>query len=247
MSFSRAFQDRQDAGRQLAEVLLSFRDEQPIVMALPNGGVVVGFEVARRLEAPLDVIVVRKLGAPHNPELGIGAIGPLGIRLLNARLIRELRITEAQVVEVTEREERTLIHRTQRYRGDRPMPDLSGKTVLIVDDGLATGVTARVAIEAARERDAAKVILAVPVGAPDSVALLSPAVDKLICLRMPDDFKAVGHYYGSFRQVDDETVLDLLRRASPQMSPTPNAADDNDAYETPETRRRDYSRHGHHA
>ena len=219
------FRDRQDAGQRLAERLTHYRDEQPIVLALPRGGVPVGYEIARSLGAPLDVFLVRKLGAPGHRELGIGAVAWGGLTILNEAAIRALGITRAQIEAIAVEEAAELERRLRRFRGDRPLPDVRGRTVILVDDGLATGVTALAAIRAIRELQPRRIVLAVPVCAPETAEALRPEVDDLICVETPPEFFAVGFWYRNFDQTVDEEVVDLLDRARREIeaSQTPPA------------------------
>jgi predicted phosphoribosyltransferase len=210
---SLVFDDRVDAGRQLAERLSQFKDDNPIVLALPRGGVVVGYEIARALDAPLDVIVARKLGAPGQEELGIGAIAPGGVRVVDEEALRWLGITEARLQNVTERETEEMERRLRHYRGDRPLPDVQGRTAILVDDGLATGVTARAAIRSLRLQKPRRLVLAVPVCASETAERLRSEVDDLVCVSVPRYFRAVGIWYRDFAQTSDEEVVDLLKRA----------------------------------
>ena len=207
------FRDRQDAGRQLGRLLLRYRDAVPAVLALPRGGVPVGYEVARALGAPLDVLVARKIGAPSQPELGIGAIAPGGVIVLDERTVAALGVTEAELEAIVARETAEMARRLARYRGDRPPPELRDRTVIVVDDGLATGVTARAAIASVRLEEPQAVVLAVPVAAPESARAFGALVDDLVAVIMPHDFRAVGLWYEDFEQTSDEEVLDLLDRA----------------------------------
>ena len=207
------FEDRGDAGRRLAERLKSYADECPVVFALPRGGVPVGVEVSRSLGAPLEVIIARKLGAPGQPEFGIGAVAPGGVRILNERAVRALGIPEDYLERVSARESEEVARRLRLFRGDRPYPDLGERTVILVDDGLATGVTARAALAALRHLNPGRLVLAVPVCAPQTAELLHPETDDLICLLMPDDLEAVGLWYRNFEQVPDEEVVRLLEEA----------------------------------
>lgn len=207
------FYDRHDAGKQLAQRLVHFQSEKPYVLALPRGGVVVGYEVAKALNAPLDVLVVRKLGAPNQPELGIGAIAPNGVRVLNQEMIRWLGITDWQLEAIVSREVQEMERRLKRYRGDRPLPDLQGRTVILVDDGLATGNTAKAAIRAIYQMHPNKVVLAIPVCAPDTAAVLQREVGTVICLASPTNFMSVGSWYRMFEQTTDEEVVQLLTKA----------------------------------
>lgn len=210
----RPYRDRSEAGRRLAERLI--RDlaphlyEDPIVLALPRGGVPVAYEVARALRAPLDVFIARKLGAPGQPELGIGAVAQGGMLVLNERIVRHLGIPYEYVEAAARREEAEVRRRLHLLRGDRPEPEVRGKTAILVDDGLATGVTARAAIESLRERRPRRLILAVPVCAAQTAELLRPLVDALIVPQTPYDLTAIGLWYDDFEQVPDEEVVRLL-------------------------------------
>jgi len=214
------FQDRTDAGRQLAEELLSYagRDDV-IVLALPRGGVPVAFEVAQRLGVPLDVFVVRKLGVPGHEELAMGAIASGGIRVLNEDVLYVLPDAQSIVEMVTAIEREELKRRERDYRGDRPAPEVRGRTVILVDDGLATGATMRAAAAALRQQGAAKIIVAVPVGAPSSCHEIRSAADEVVCLQTPGSFMGVGQYYEDFSQTTDEEVRELLAAASTSKGP----------------------------
>ncbi len=216
------FDDRRDAGRRLAARLAAFRKEAPAVLALPRGGVPVGYEIARALAAPLDVIVVRKLGAPGDPELGIGAVAdgdsPLGV--WNQEMVRTLAVPRdyldrevaAQLAE---------IHRRQAlYRGGRARVPIAGRTAIVVDDGLATGSTMRAALRSVRRADPARLVLAVPVAPPDTLSALATEVDETVCLATPDPFGAVGFFYRDFAQTTDEEVTRLLDAARRAVDPT---------------------------
>jgi predicted phosphoribosyltransferase len=207
------FQDRSDAGRQLAQRLAVYQEAHPLIFGLPRGGVVVAFEVALSLNAPLDVVVARKIGAPDQPELGIGAIAPGGVRVLDERTIRLLDIPQVRIDRVIERESLELERRLRLYRGDRPPPGVCGRTVIVVDDGLATGVTARAAVRSLKLGSPHRTVLAAPVCAPESAAGFRSEVDEIVCLGMPFDFRAVGLWYQNFDQTTDDEVLDLLDRA----------------------------------
>ncbi len=208
------FRDRREAGRKLGLALGSLKDELPVVLALPRGGVPVAAEVARCLGAPLDVIVVRKLGVPFQPELGFGAIGEGGVQLLDSGLIRRAGLTERDVAEVEARERRELARRVRRYRGDRPPIPIDGRTVVIVDDGLATGGSARAAVEVARAQGARRIVLAVPVAPRETIRQLQSVTDQVVSLMVPTDFVAVGLWYEDFGQTSDEEVATLLAGAA---------------------------------
>lgn len=207
------FEDRQDAGRRLAGMLERYRDDAPVVLAMPRGGVPVGYEVARALNAPLDVIVARKLGAPDQPELAIGAVAPGGARVLNELLVQRLGIPDYYLERITEKETDEAERRLRYFRGGRPEPELQDRTAILVDDGLATGATARAAIRAVRERSPRRIVLAVPVCAAQSAEVIEPEVDALVCVERPGDLEAIGFWYRSFEQTPDEEVVRLLEAA----------------------------------
>ena len=209
------FLDRRDAGRQLAAQLSGLADQDPVVIALPRGGVPVGFEVAQALGAPLDVLAVRKLGAPGNPEFGVGAIAEDGTEVLNAAAVRRVGMTEDILEETIKVEGRELRRRVERYRDGRQPFDVRGRTVIVVDDGLATGVTDLAAVRALRARGAAKIIVAVPVGPRESVALVGGEADGIVCHTIPGDFVGVGRWYQDFSPVSDAEVLALLDELQP--------------------------------
>ena len=213
------YRDREDAGRRLSARLAPLAQDRPVVMGLPRGGVPVAFEVASALGAPLDVVVVRKLGAPMQPELAIGAIGEEGVIVLNQDLVRALTIQRQELEAVVAREQAELTRRQRLYRGDRPPVAVAGRTVVLVDDGIATGSTAMAAAQVLHERDARRVVLAVPVGPPDAAARFGPEVDELVCLQAPEWFFAVGSCYERFDQVSDEQVRELLERARAGVPP----------------------------
>ncbi|MGZ9931021.1 phosphoribosyltransferase family protein [Streptomyces sp. NC-S4] len=221
------FTHRAEAGERLAEALRHLRGEDPVVLGLPRGGVPVAYRVARALGAPLDVIVVRKLGVPYHRELGFGAIGEGGVRVLSEDIVRGSRL-EPQDIEAVERAEQAeLVRQARRFRGDRPRVPLDGRTVIVVDDGIATGATAAAACEVVRAQGAARVVLAVPVAPPDAVARLGPAADEVVCLATPHAFRAVGEWYQDFSQTPDEEVVFLLARAAadPVTRPPVRAAE----------------------
>jgi putative phosphoribosyl transferase len=211
------FRDRTEAGRRLAEKLEAYANRPDvIVLALPRGGVPVAFEVARALKVPLDVLIVRKLGAPDQPELAMGAIASGGVRVLNQELLKYYPIPGEVIEEVAAREWKELERRERAYRGDRPAPEAQGRTVILVDDGMATGTTMRSAVEALEQRQAASVVVAVPV-APESVCEeFQQMKDHVVftCLATPEPFFAVGLWYDHFPQTTDEEVRDLLKRAA---------------------------------
>lgn len=207
------FADRAEAGRRLAKKLGALRHESPVVLALPRGGVVLGYEIARALDAPLDVIVARKVGAPRQPELGIGAVAPGGVTLVDERTTAALGITEDEFEALAERARAEMGRRLRRYRGGEAFPDLAGRTAILVDDGLATGVTATAAVHALRRLHPRRIVLAVGVCALQTAEALTSLVDDLICLAIPEPFRAVGLWYDDFTQVSDEEVIDLLERA----------------------------------
>src|SRR5215472_2427503 len=207
------FRDRSDAGRQLASRLLPLRGKDAVVLGLPRGGVAVAAEVARALDVPLDVIVVRKLGVPAQPELGMGAIGEGDTRVINADVVRYSGVSEADIKAVERRERAELERRTKRFRGDAPREPLAGRIALLVDDGIATGSTARDACQVARAQRAARVVLAVPVAPPSAEDALEGEADELVCLETPQRFLAIGEWYEDFSQTRDEEVVALLRRA----------------------------------
>ncbi|MDT0405364.1 MULTISPECIES: phosphoribosyltransferase [Streptomyces] len=210
------FRDRRQAGRELAARLRERQDEgalpDPVVLALPRGGAAVAFEVARALDAPLDVLVVRKIGAPFHEEFGVGAMAGDGIPLYDEDALLRLGLSEADLAPVVARERAELRRREERYRQGRPPPELAGRTVIVVDDGLATGSTARAALRALRARDPGHLVLAVPVGAAEGVTLMRSEADEVLCLHEPAAFMAVGQWYEEFDQLTDEDVLDALRR-----------------------------------
>ncbi len=219
------FADRTDAGRQLARRLLHLRGTDAVVVALPRGGTPVAAEVARELRAPLDVIVVRKLGVPFQPEFGFGAIGEGGARTIDDRVVRQARLTGQAIASVEARERARLDRRVGQLRGGRPPVPLAGRTAVVVDDGIATGSTARAACLVARARGASRVIVAVPVGAAEAVASLRRDADEVICLHTPASFVAVGDWYQDFSQVADPGAADLLGQAATCPGPRDAAPD----------------------
>lgn len=205
------FADRRDAGRRLARHLVDLRPADPVIVALPRGGVPVAVEIATTLGAPLEILAVRKLGAPGNPEYGVGAIAEDGTRVVDPEATRVLGIRDGELMAIAERERAELERRVQAYRGDRPALDLGGRTVVIVDDGAATGLTDVAAIHAIRHQDPRWVIVALPVCSPEALALLRGEADQVVCLRAPRPFHGVGQWYRDFAQVSDREVIDALR------------------------------------
>ncbi len=208
------FANRSDAGERLAQDLLEYKGRGDVlVMALPRGGVPVAYEVARALDAPLDILLVRKLGVPGHEELAMGAIASGGVRVLNTEILRSYHIPEMMVNETTRRELRELERREQEYRGDRPHPDLTGKIVILIDDGLATGASMRAAVEGVRMQSPAKVVVAVPTGSAEACAQFEQIADDVVCDKTPQPFYGVGVWYDDFAQISDEAVRNLLRQA----------------------------------
>jgi putative phosphoribosyl transferase len=228
----RAFPNRTEAGRQVAEKLEEYAErDDVIVLGLPRGGVPVAYEVAKRLRAPLDVFIVRKLGVPGFEELAAGAIASGGVRVLNQDVVRAIPYATEAIEAVTAKETAELERREQIYREGRPAPELRDNIVILVDDGLATGATMRAAVKALRQRRAAKIVVAVPVGPPDTCQEIAQEADETICLSTPPFFQAVGQYYEDFSQTSDDDVRELLTRAAQRdkarqfpIAPT-NAAD----------------------
>ena len=222
------FRDRRDAGMQLAALLGRFRAERPVVLALPRGGVPVAFEVARALQAPLDVIVVRKLGLPHQPELAMGAIGEDGVRVVNEDLCRSVGVSAADLAAVERRERAELERRATRFRGGRPPVRVAGRTAIVVDDGLATGSTALAALQVVRAHGAGRVILAVPVAPPETLRSMEGHADEVVCVQAPPNMSAIGFWYDDFGQTSDDEVVRLLdaARSSADSSDTARSAGD---------------------
>ena len=214
-----SFLDRSDAGRRLANRTLHLRGEDVVVLALPRGGVPVAAEVARALGAPLDVIVVRKLGVPVQPELGMGAIGEGDVRIINPEVVAITHVTDAEIATVERRERAELDRRARRFRGDRPRTPLAGRTAVIIDDGIATGSTARAACQVARAQGAARVVLAVPVAPPSACTALAADADEVICLETPGHFLAIGEWYRDFSQTSDREVVSLLQLGAAERGP----------------------------
>ena len=207
------FADRREAGRELAHRLAELRDEDPVVIALPRGGVPVAFEIAAALEAPLDVLAVRKLGAPRQPELGIGAVAEDGTGVIDQHTAAAVGVSQQELDSIVAREAAELRRRVRLYRGGLPPVDVRGRVVIVVDDGVATGVTDTAALSALRKQHPRKLILAVPVCAPDSLRGLAKHADEVVCLTSPTRMISVGHWYRDFTQVSDEEVMSLLGAA----------------------------------
>src|ERR671924_2165630 len=209
------FADRVDGGRrlgtELARRLPRLRDEDPLVLAIPRGGVPVGYEVARAIEAPLDLFIARKLGAPGHEELGIGAVAPGGTRFLDADAIRALDVTDAYIEDVTRKELAEVERRLKCFRGDRPPPRIEGRSVVLIDDGLATGVTALASLAALRLQRPRRLVFAAPVCSVEGAQLVARQADDVICVATPERFFGVGAWYRDFTQTSDEEVVELLR------------------------------------
>jgi len=215
MNDYQAFIDRRHAGRVLASRLTNYagRDDV-IVLALPRGGVPVAYEVASALGVPMDIFLVRKLGTPGHRELAMGAIASGGVRVLNEDVVRWYGISEAAIEHIAREEQEELARRERAYRDDRPAPDLANRIVILIDDGLATGSTMRAAAKAVRAQRPARVIIAVPVGAPQTCSELAAIADEVICVNTPEPFSAVGQWYLNFDQTDDNEVRELLRKSA---------------------------------
>jgi putative phosphoribosyl transferase len=213
------FRDRREAGRLLGAALAAYANRPDVlVLALPRGGVPVAYEVARALGAPLDVFLVRKLGVPGQAELAMGAIASGGVRVINDELVRALRIPDYMIEAIVAKEQQELARRERLYRGDRPPPDVRGRTVILVDDGLATGSTMYAAVTALRQQQPARIVVAVPIAAPETCDELSGEVDDIVCAVTPQPFHAVGLWYEDFSQTTDEEVRDLLAQAREQVA-----------------------------
>lgn len=212
------FKDRRDAGRKLAAELSAYADRSDvIVLALPRGGVPVAYEVALALGAPLDIFLVRKLGLPGHEELAIGAIASGGVRVLNEDIVQGLHIPQAVIDTIAQRELKELERREHAYRGDRPAPEVRDRTVILIDDGLATGASMRAAVAGLRALHPARVVVAVPTAAPETCRALEPEVDEIICAMTPEPFYGVGRWYENFSQTTDEQVRRFLEAATRQL------------------------------
>ena len=206
----RLFADRSEAGWLLASALAGHVGKGAIVLAIPRGGVVLGYEIARVFGIPLDVIIPRKLGAPRNPELAIGAMAEDDVLIVDESIVMHLGVTKAYIREEARRQGTEMARRLALYRGDRPYPALKGRTVIIVDDGMATGSTMKAALASVRKKGAGTIIIAVPVGPASTVRELEMEADMVLCLQDPEEFYAVGQFYRNFDQVGDEEVMRLL-------------------------------------
>lgn len=213
------YRDRTDAGRRLAAELEAYGGRDDVtILALPRGGVPVAYEVALALHAPLDVFIVRKLGTPGRPELAMGAIASGGVRVINDEIVRALGITESTIERVSRQERQEMERREAAYRGGQPALDVKGRTVILIDDGLATGATMRAAVQAVRRREPKQVIVAVPTGAAEVCAEFKHIADKILCAAMPEPFYAVGASYQQFDQTSDDEVRQSLARAREMLA-----------------------------
>ncbi|RLG61007.1 phosphoribosyltransferase [Candidatus Geothermarchaeota archaeon] len=205
------FKDRFEAGRKLAERLKEYEKDNVLILAIPRGGVIIGYEVSKTIKAPLDLIIPRKLSAPGNPELAIGAVGPDGSMVLNKDIIKWLGVSTKYIEAEKERQMREVKRRMLRYRGSESLPEVKDKVVILVDDGIATGATMRAAIASVRKMGAKKIVVAVPVGPPETIKRLRKEADEVICLETPEPFFAIGQFYLDFEQVSDEEVIRFLK------------------------------------
>jgi predicted phosphoribosyltransferase len=218
------FRDRREAGRQLADALKGYRARRPFILAIPRGGIVVGYEVALGLDAPLDVVVPRKLRAPYNPELAVGAVAHDGSVYVDSPLVSSLRIPEDYLKEEMAAQLEEIRRRMTVYRGDRPQPDVSGRAAIVVDDGIATGSTMIAALRAVRARHPAKLIAATGVASAEALRLIRQEADEVVCLETPALLYAIGYHFRDFSQVSDEEVVATLREARrPGVATGPNA------------------------
>jgi len=206
------YKDRKDAGKQLAERLTPYRDKADvIVLGLPRGGVTVAYEIARVLHCPLDILIVRKIGFPGDPELAAGALSETGSVVFNEDIVSRYRVSREYLERETDRQKEEIARRTTLYRGGRGLPPLAGKTVILVDDGVATGATAKAAISTLKQEQLAKLVIALPVASREAEREISPLVDEWLCLQTPVGFRAVGQYYSDFDQVEDVDVVAMLK------------------------------------
>jgi putative phosphoribosyl transferase len=215
------FRDRTEAGQQLATQLATYADAPDvIVLGLPRGGVPVAYEIAQALHVPLDICLVRKLGVPDQPELAMGAIAPGGIMVVNQEILRSLKISREDLLAVAEQEQQELERREQAYRGDRPLPQIGGHTVILVDDGIATSSTVRAAVASLRQQQPKALVIATPVAPPETVQALSELVDQVVCLIMPESLVSISQWYVDFAQTSDEEVRLLLSQSTYPQSKT---------------------------
>jgi putative phosphoribosyl transferase len=219
-----AYRDRRDAGRELAEHLLTYSGRGALVLGIPRGGLPVAVEVASRLDADLDIVVARKLGAPDQPELAVGAVTSDGGRFLNRDVLRAVGISEAELEAVTKREMAEARRREERFREGRPPAPLEGRVVLVVDDGLATGATMRASVRALRKSSPARLVVAVPVGSEEACEALRAEADEVVCPWVPGFFGAVGFFYENFEPTEDDEVRDILREYSERRSASKKAS-----------------------
>ena len=215
------FFDRSDAGRQLAKALDRYRREDVVVLALPRGGVPVAAEVAAHLKAPLDLLLVRKIGVPDQPELAMGAVidGAEPVVVRNDHVIRLACVSAGEFKQACRKELAEIERRRQRYLGERQPVDIAGRVAIVVDDGIATGATVRAAIGGLKRRNPSKIVLAVPVAPPDTIASLQQEADEVVCLEQPESFAAIGFYYSDFDQVNDEDVIEMLSASTVATAP----------------------------
>ena len=206
------FNDRVDAGKRLASELADFKGKDALVLAIPRGGVVVGYEIAKALNLPLDVIIPRKIGAPDNPELAIGAVTEDGTTILDKSLIAYIGVPQYYIEEESERQRQEIQRRLKVYRQNEPYPNLKGRNVIIVDDGIATGSTMKAALASVKNRGAKSVTIAIPVGPPSTIGELEKIADRVVCPYTPEYFQAIGQFYSDFGQTTDEEVIDLLKK-----------------------------------
>lgn len=210
-----SFKDRVHVGRSLSEALMKYADrDDVIVLGLPRGGVPVAYEVALNLKVPLDVLVVRKLGVPGYAELAMGAVASGGARVMNEDVVQAMGVTRTVIEQVVATQLEELHRREFAYHGGRKTPEVRGRTIILVDDGIATGATIRAAVQALRQREPARIVIAVPVSSTDACAMLEPMVDEFVALIIPEDFRAVGEWYEAFHQTTDTEVTDLLAQAA---------------------------------
>ena len=207
------FTDRVDAGKRLASALKNFSGKNGIVLAIPRGGVVVGYVIAKALNLPLDVIIPRKIGAPNNPELAIGAVAEDGTAILDDNLISYLGVSREYIKEETERQKHEIARRLKLYRQDASYPNLKGLDVIVVDDGIATGSTMKAALASVKNRGAASITVGVPVGPPSTIEELEKMADRVVCLYTPEYFQAIGEFFSDFSQTEDEEVIRLLQES----------------------------------